>query len=83
VDPNPKITRKFWLDPNPKKSSCSDTDSDPDTVVENKLLLKIAEKNTEKHFVFLLENFFLCHTGSRTHMKAIRGTIWKNLGSKY
>jgi hypothetical protein len=26
--------RKFWLDPNPKKSSDTDSDSDPDTVVE-------------------------------------------------
>jgi hypothetical protein len=71
--------RKFWLDPNtnPKKSS----DSDPDTVVEWKILWKNADQTLEreKNYVFLLENLFLWRTGSRTRMKAIRhpfGKIW-------
>jgi hypothetical protein len=50
-----------------------------------KILWKIADQTLEreKNDVFLLKFFFLWRTGSRTHMKAIRGTIWKNLGSKY
>jgi hypothetical protein len=69
--------RKFWLDPNPKKSSDSDTNSDPDTVVVWKFVWKIEDQalEREKSYVFPLKKFFLWRTVSSTQMKAIRGTI--------
>jgi hypothetical protein len=71
--------RKFWLDlnPNPKKNLDSDTDSDPDTVVNENWCEKSKIKHLkEKTLCFSVEkHFFLWCTGSKTHMKAIRGTI--------
>jgi hypothetical protein len=63
----------FWVDPNPKKSS----DSDSDTVVGWKFLWKIKNQTLEreKSYVFQLKMFILWRIGFRTHMKAIRGTI--------
>jgi hypothetical protein len=68
------------VDPNPKKSLDFDTDSDPDTVVKWQILWKAADQTLEreKRMFFLLENSFLCNTGSKTHMKITRGTILKN-----
>jgi hypothetical protein len=74
----------FWLDPNKKKSSY--LDSDPDTVVKQIFLWKIADQTLEREKTedFQLEIFFfLCRTDSRTHIKAMRGTILKIFGSKY
>jgi RNA recognition motif-containing protein len=53
--------RKFWLDPNPKKSLDTDSDLPVDTVVERKILRNIADQTLEmkKTYVFLLVNFFL------------------------
>jgi hypothetical protein len=62
-----------------EKSSYSDmdSDSDSDTVVGWKFLWKIKNQTLEKEktYVFLLTIFILWHTGFRTHIKAIRGTI--------
>jgi hypothetical protein len=49
---------------------------------------QIKQMKEKKIMFFYWKNFFSDvqygnGTGSRTHMKAIRGTIWKNLGSKY
>jgi hypothetical protein len=46
---------------------------------------KIADQTIEKEKtkVLQLENFFICRTDFRTHIKAMRGTILKNFGSKY
>jgi hypothetical protein len=69
-----RIQKKSW-------DSDMDSDSDPDTVVEWKIAAQTLER--EKKYVFLLEILFLWHTGSRTHMKAIRGAVLKKLRSKY
>jgi hypothetical protein len=37
----------------------------------------------KKAYVFLLKKFFSQYTGSRTHMKAMRGTLKTNFWSKY
>jgi hypothetical protein len=49
-------------------------DSDTDTVFKSKLL--------GKH-IFSIAIMFFCRTGSKTHMKAMRGSIFKNFESKY
>jgi hypothetical protein len=61
-----------------KKSLDSDTDSD--TVVES----KIADQTLDiEKKIFSIGKFFPLTYRFRTHMKAIRGTIWTNLGPKY
>jgi hypothetical protein len=48
-----------------------------------KNLGKIADQTLERkiNVLFQLENFFLCLTDSRTHMKAVRGPIFKKISS--
>jgi hypothetical protein len=72
--------RKFWLDPNPKKSSDSDTDSDPDSVVAWKFVWKIEDQTLEREKKIFEQNFSLTYrTGFRTHT----GTVWKQLEAPF
>jgi hypothetical protein len=88
VHPNPKESVSFGRIRIKKKSSDTDTNSDPDTVVKKVFCEKLQIKHLKekKKNVFLLENFFLCRTGTGSrgiHMKAMKVTILKNFGSKY
>jgi hypothetical protein len=62
------------------------SDTDPDTVVEWKILWKIADQTLErdKNLVFLLENFFFSVIQVPEHIwKQLEAPFWNNWGSKY
>jgi hypothetical protein len=65
-----------------KKSWDSDTESDPDTVEEWKILWKIAAQTleSEKNYVFYWKFFFSDIQGQEHIWKQLEAPFWKNLG---
>jgi hypothetical protein len=65
----------FWLDPNPNKKFGFGYGFGFRHCCKMNIFVKNQTLEREKSYVFLLTIFFLWRTGSRTHMKAIKGTI--------
>jgi hypothetical protein len=66
--------RRFWADPNPKKSSDSDTDPRYCYKIKNNLE-KSEVKSTKRTKCMFFCSLDFCFTGSRIHMNAMRATL--------